>query len=64
MLDIEKTYTHTIDVKTLVKGWEEYVIDHYGIDYVVQSGYDFSKLNTFQRAEAMNALAGRMLAYH
>ncbi len=49
---------HTLTVKDIVKGWEGYVIDHYGIDYVVQDhGYDLSKLNTFQKAEAMKAIA-------
>ncbi len=58
-LNMEKSYAHTIDVKTLIKEWEGYVIQHYGIDYIVHEspGYDLSKLNTFQKAEAMNALA-------
>ncbi len=57
-LNMEKSHADMIDVKTLAKEWEGYVIQHYGTDYIVQDhGYDLSKLNTFQKAEAMNAIA-------
>ncbi len=59
-LNMEKSYAHTIDVKTLIKEWEGYVIQHYGINYIGKEsalGYDLSKLNTFQKAEVMNAIA-------